>query len=154
MDKEQIRMQIEDLKANLKALERELNKPDEFEFNYKELESCLIGMSFIASSEYGLDYKYIDNFRYRQTESNAKADFQLQKELMCIGALAEQIDPDYKSKVIWGGKIWNCSIYFSIPLNKYLISNSINYRHLGVVYMPEDVAEKVCEILNNKEVEL
>lgn len=151
MDKEQIKIQIEDLKANLEALERELNKPNKFEFKYDKDNTYYISSYKIIAGYDGEDKDYLPKFRFRQKETNAEADFKLQKGLMCIGALAEQIDQDYKNRVIWDEKNENYYIYYD---NKYKIFYHTSMKALGVIYMPKDVAEKVSEILNNKEVEL
>lgn len=73
---------------------------------------------------------------------------------MCIGALAEQIDPNYKNRVKWLVDDNFYSIQQDMRTGEYQVYHSYPKRRLGVVYMPKDVAEKVCEILNNKLVEL
>ena len=152
--KDEVLQRIQALELELAGLKEELNKPDKFEFKYSYKECYFIGSSWISTKMEGNDNKSLEHFRYRQTLENANADLQLEKEMMCISALAEQIDPYYKSKVQWDSLTWNYYIDFSIPANKYFIHNSVNARSLGVVYMPKDVAEKVCEILNNKGVDL
>ena len=151
MNQEAINKRIQALESELAGLKAEFNKLEKFEFDYSNSKSFRIYAEQIdKNSDVSKTGK--ENFRYRQTESNAKADLQLQKELMCIGALAEQIDPDYKAKVQWGGA-HNGYIYWSESSNK-LSTGVTTTRLLGVVYTPKDVAEKVCEILNNKQVEL
>lgn len=158
MNKEAINKRIAALESELAGLKAELNKPEKFEFKYKTEPLWAININNVEDlSKYCITPAdtLVSHFRYRQTEANAKADFQLQKELMCIGALAEQIDPDYKSKVNWEN---DSSKWFITTCdnenNKYTLSSNISWKNLGVVYMPKDVAEKVCEILNNRGVEL
>ena len=154
MTKDKILKTIQVLEAELIKLKTELNKPEKFIFVYAEGFTFKVSEYSVSRGQEGKDQDYLTNFRYRQTKINAETDLQLQRELLCIGALAEQIDHEYKSKVQWDSLTWNYYIDFSIPANKYFINNSVNARSLGVVYMPKDVAEKVCEILNNKEVNI
>lgn len=151
MNKEAINQRIQALESELAKLKVELSKVDKFKFRYTDTETSFIGAHWTANYTSGSDPLNLENFRYRQTEANANADFQLQKELMCIGALAEQIDSDYKTKVKFDGDTKYAVIYKD---DYYQVSAHNTIKYLGVVYMPKDVAEKVCEILNNKEVEL
>lgn len=155
MTKDEILKIIQDMESELAELKAELNKPEKFEFKYSKIDNYMINYYGVHRNLHVMNKDYLQNFRYRQTEANAKADFQLQKELMCISALAEQIDPNYKSKIIWDGRANNYHIVYNYMTKEYTTSyRSALSRLLGVVYMPKDVAKKVCEILNNKEVEL
>ena len=98
MNKEAINQRIQALKSELAALKAELAKPEKFKFRYTDTKTSFIGSYCVSHNTSGLDPYNSEHFRYRQTKENAQADFQLQKELMCIGALAEQIDPNYKNK--------------------------------------------------------
>lgn len=154
MNQDAINQRIQAIESELAELKAELNKPDKFKFKYEFSNTYNVTGHTVVQNCTGEINDALQNFRYRQTEANAKADFQLQKELMCIGALAEQIDPDYKSKIDW-----NCTysgkyfISYDVKKNTYVSFMRDTHRELGVVYMPKDVAEKVCEILNNKGVE-
>ena len=156
MNQDAINQRILTIESELAELKAELNKPDKFKFKYEFSNTYNVTGHTVVQNCTGEINDALQNFRYRQTEANAKADFQLQKELMCIGALAEQIDPDYKSKIYadCGSMIY--SIYKDNYTNIFKTHNTYysSNRRLGVVYMPKDVAEKVCEILNNKGVEL
>ena len=154
MNHEAINQRIQALESELAGLKAELNKPEKFEFKYSKTDNYMINYYGVHRNLHVMNKDYLQNFRYRQTEANAKADFQLQKELMCIGALAEQIDPTYKSKIPEYKSDTYYYIYYGKESRKYCYSYDTFTRNLGVVYMPKDVAEKVCEILNNKEVEL
>lgn len=154
MKSEDILKELAEAKSRIEFLEKELKKPEQFEFIYKEDNTYYIGGCSIQNGLSGNSENLLNYFRYRQTEANAKADLQLQKELMCIGALAEQVAPDYKSKVSWTFDREFYSIQQDMKTKEYQVYCSYPKRRLGVVYMPEDVAEKVCEILNNKKIEL
>ena len=151
VNKDEILEKIKALETELIGLKDELNKSDKVGFKYIARECCFVGSSWVSTQMDGTDKSALEYFRYRQTEANANADLQLNKELMCIGALAEQIDPDYKNKVDWGSITTNWTVYYD---RKYKITSNTSIRYLGVVYMPKEVAEKVCEILNNKGVDL
>ena len=155
MNQEAINQRIQALETELAGLKAELIKPSSFNFNYKAGGTTLISSFEITTACTGADVDYLANFRYRQTEINAQADFKLQKELMCIGALADQIDPEYKSRVDWNNHA--CRKYhisYDHQDKVYYVSSSMYSRVLGVVFMPQDVATQVCKILNNKGVEL
>lgn len=153
--KDEVLERIQALELELAGLKEELNKPDKFEFKYLYKECCFIGSSWVSPKMEGNDNKSLKHFRYRQTLENAESDLQLQKEMMCIGALAEQIDPDYKSRVDWYNHA--CRKYhisYDYQEKNYYVSSSLYSRMLGVVFMPQEVATQVCKILNNKGVEL
>lgn len=152
MKSEDILKELAEAKSRIEFLENELRNPEQFKFIYKEDNTYAIYSGDISGGWDGSSGDLLNNFRYRQTEVNAKADFQLQKELMCIGALAEQVDPDYKSKVSWAFDREFYSIHQDMKTKEYQVQCSYPKRRLGVVYMPKDVAEKVCEILNNNRV--
>lgn len=159
MDKIKLQEQIEELKVKLSEMENELNKVEDekgigITFEYPIGGTHLIKEWKVDKILHNKDFDYLSNFRYRRTESNAKADFKLQKELMCIGALADQIDPNYKDRINWREDKEFYSIQQDMYTKEFEVHISYPKRRLGVVYMPEDVAEKVCKILNNKEVEL
>lgn len=154
MNKEAINQRIQALESELTVLKAELAKPEKFKFRYTDTKTSFIGANWVAHKTSGSDPYKSEHFRYRQTETNAAADFQLQKELMCIGALAEQIDPNYKNKIKWLVDNNFYSIQQDMQTGEYQVYPSYPKRRLGVVYMPKDVALKVCEILNNKQVEL
>ena len=154
MNHDAINQRIQTLESELAGLKAELNKPDKFEFKYTNGITFGISSCDILTKTTGLNCDFKNNFRHRQTKENAQADFQLQKELMCIGALAEQIDPDYKSKIDFTNDSRSYMIFYDYASKTYVIGSNREWKSLGVVYMPKDVAEKVCQILNNKQVEL
>lgn len=148
MNNEAINKRIQALESELAGLKSELSKTNSFKFDYTAMRTSFIGASCVHNNNLGSSPLNLSNFRYRQLKVNAHADFQLQKELMCIGALAEQIDPNYKYKAK------KYCIYYNCENREYNCRHELLTKTLGVAYMPKEVAEKVCEILNNKGVEL
>lgn len=154
MNHDKINQKIQALESELAELKAELSKVNRFKFDYTNRKTSFIGTYCVTNNTSGSDPLNLETFRYRQTQANAAADFQLQKELMCIGALAEQIDPDYKTKLNFINRCPRYMVYYDCINESYTITYDTNCRALGVVYMPKAVAEKVCEILNNKQVEI
>lgn len=155
MNQEAINKRIQALESELAGLKAELNKPSSFTFCYEKGKAIRVAEVCVYDHQMCDNNRHIENFRYRQLNSNAQADFKLQKELMCIGALAEQIDPEYKSRVDWNNHA--CRKYhisYDHQDKVYYVSSSMYSRVLGVVFIPQEVATQVCEILNNKGVEL
>lgn len=154
MNHYKINQRIQALESELAGLKAELSKVNNFKFDYTNTKTPFIGTYCVSNNTSGSDPFSLENFRYRHLKSNADADFQLQKELMCIGALAEQINPDYRSEVSWTFDREFYSIQQDMKTKEYQVYCSYPKRRLGVVYMPKDTAEKVCEILNNKQVKI
>lgn len=155
MNQEAINQRIQALETELAGLKDELNKFGNISFKYTPRECCFVGSSWVSTQMDGTDKSALEYFRYRQAEANANADLQLDKELMCIGALAEQIDPEYKSRVDWHDHACRkYNISYDHQDKVYYVSSSMYSRVLGVVFMPQDVATQVCKILNNKGVKL
>ena len=153
MNQEAINKRIQALESELAGLKAELIKPEKFMFKYCNTRYNIGSLLEPIKIESITNNYSTTSFNYRKIKENAQADFQLQKELMCIGAIAEQIDPDYKSRVIWDSTT-NWVVYWSVEYEQYRVSSNNTIKYIGVVYMPKDVADKVCEILNNKGIEL
>jgi hypothetical protein len=153
-EKNAINQRIQALESELAGLKIELKKYEKLMFTYSNKRFNIGNFLEPIKQEIIPNNYSTTSLNYRQLESNAKADFQLQKELMCIGALAEQIDPDYSNKVDWSNDNYKYYIAYDMHTLEYITASNTFYKRLGVVYMPKDVAEKVCEILNNKGVEL
>ena len=149
MTKEQIQEKIVKLEIELQALKSELTKPIKFKLElYEGYRICSDGVTEEKVEQ--TTHTYL----LRRNLLNAKADYQLKYETLNIGAIAEQLDPDYKSKLDWDDYMQpkDCICLYT-PTNTYYVNSHYVYRALGVVYMPKDLAVKVCEILNNKELE-
>jgi hypothetical protein len=78
--------------------------------------------------------------------------------MMRLGALIEAVTIELGMKD-WVAD-WNDDdqpkhyVQYAYKDNKYCIDCWRTFRATGVIYMPPEVAERVCEILNNKEYEL
>ena len=149
MTKEQIQEKIAKLETELQELKSELIKPEKFEFN---LEKGYRIYSNEVSNKPEKQNK--DKHLLRKVFSNASMDYHLMQETLIIGAIAEQLDPDYKSKLDWDDEQPKYFICLYTPGKTYYVNTGYTERTLGVVHMPKDLADKVCEILNNKEIDL
>lgn len=154
LTKEQILAKIEAAEAELANLKAELNKPDKFEFKYPFSASYLIGANSTATETTGTLAAYLTYGRYRINSDNAEQAVQLNRESNLIGAIAEQIDPDFASKVLWGNDIRNYYIEYNINSRQYVLVSTSYFKTPGVVFMPKEIAEQVCEILNSNQVSL
>ena len=154
LTKEQILAKIEAAESELANLKAELNKPDKFEFKYPYSNSFLIDKDHVINEVTGTCKSYLTNGMYRAKLNNAEQAVQLNRESNLIGAIAEQIDPDFASKVLWGGDIRNYCIEYVISSKQYVLVSTSYFKTPGVVFMPKEVAEQVCEILNSNQVSL
>lgn len=154
LTKEQILAKIEAAEAELVNLKAELSKPDKFEFKYSFSASYLIGANSIVSETTGALAAYLTHGRYRINSGNAEQAVQLNRESNLIGAIAEQIDPDFASKVLWGNDIRNYYIDYNVNSRQYVLVSTSYFKTPGVVFMPKEVAEQVCEILNSNQISL
>ena len=154
MKKEEILTELKIAIERIEFLENELKKPEKFEFKYEREETFIIYSDEIESEGNGDVQRKLDFGLYRINENNAKEALQLNKESNIVGAIAEQIDVNYSKDIDWNNKENKYSIYYNNQTGKYSsFYNSFNI-YLGTVYMSKEVAKRVCEILNNKEVEL
>ncbi len=154
LTKEQILAKVEAAEAELANLKAELNKPDKFEFKYPFSASFMIEKDRVIDEATGTSEFYLTNGRYRIKSGNAEQAVRLNRESNLIGAIAEQIDPDFASKVLWGNDIRNYHIEYVISSKQYVIVSTSCFKTPGVVFMPKEIAEQVCEILNSNQVSL
>ena len=154
LTKEQILAKIEAAEAELANLKAELNKPDKFEFKYPYYASFMIAKDRVINEATGTSEFCLTNGRYRIKSCNAKQAVQLNRESNLIGAIAEQIDPDFASKVLWDGDTKNSCIEYNVNNKQYVIASTSYFKTPGVVFMPKEIAEQVCEILNSNQVSL
>lgn len=154
MKPEEILAELKIVRARIEFLENELKKQEKFEFKYEREKTFIIYSDKIESEGNGDAKRKLDFGLYRINEDNAKEALQLNKESNIVGAIAEQIDINYSKDINWNNKENKYVIYYDSKTGKYSsFCNSFN-RYLGTVYMSKEVAKRVCEILNNKDVEL
>ena len=154
MKPEEILAELKVAKERIEFLENELKKPEKFEFKYERGESFIIYSDEIYSEGNGDVQRKLDFGLYRISENNAKEAVQLNKESNLIGAIAEQIDVEYSKDIDWNSIDNKYSISYDYQNKKFFINCNNYLKILGAVYMTKEVSERVCEILNNKEVEL
>jgi len=155
MNKEQLELDIKDMKAKLAIMEEELNKSKTFEFKYENIPSYIVINNGVNVNHDGQYKSNLDNGNYRKYKSNAEEALQLIKETKLIGAIAEQVSVDSKLKLEWEN---NAQIKYFITYNmlhkQYKMDYAVTHKVPGIQYMTKEVAIKVCEILNNGEVKL
>lgn len=92
-------------------------------------------------------------FKHEREETFIKEALQLNKESNIVGA-AEQINVDYSKDIDWNDINPKYYIYYNYRIKSFSFACNNHIRTIGTVYMSEEKATRVCEILNNKEVEL
>jgi hypothetical protein len=106
----------------------------------------------------GTDEDFLNTGRYRSTEKFTNEHFKIQNEMMRLGALVEAVTIEMNMEdwvADWSdGDQHKCHIsYDNFSTPSYTIY-VVFLRDMGVIYMPKEVAIRVCEILNNKDYEL
>ena len=96
--------------------------------------------------------------RYRSTEKFANEHLNIQNEMMRLGALIEAVTIELGMEdwvADWNDKHqYKYCVRYNNEDNKYRADCWWILRTIGAIHMPEKVAKRVCEILNNKEYEL
>jgi hypothetical protein len=150
--------QIERLEEELVKLKEEANKPSKYEIEYK------YGDTFFVSNYATIQWKtkkeecHLKAGKYRKTLRFANEHLNIQTEMMRLGALIEAVTIELGMED-WVAD-WNDDSQLKYYVdcdckgNKYYSDFWQTFRTTGVIYMPPEVAERVCEILNNKEYEL
>jgi hypothetical protein len=146
---------IEESQENINNLQVELDeiKNPKFKFKYTDGRAYYIGNLFIANDCAGTTENNLKYGLYRIFEDNAENQLYLNKESNLIGALAEQLDDGWVAD--WSDtEQEKCCVAKLCDTGRYTTDSTYGLKIFGVNYMSEDVAEKICKILNNKEVEL
>lgn len=151
MNKEQLQKQLEEMKAKVAEMEKELNKGEKFEWKYPKDKTFVIGAYSTHPECSGEIGYYLSHGRYRIKEANAKLALQRNKEANVIEALAEQLDPDWVAD--WDNEQQN-KYYVFLSKNEYKCSWNNGAYSIGVPYMSRQTAVKICDMLNNGEIEL
>lgn len=144
MNNSKLKQDIEDIEAKLKEMKLELESSSSmFKWEYEECETYCISTAYISDGYYGTDKEKLEYGIYRKTKANAEIALKRNKEANIIEALAEQFGSDGS-----GGHI-----IYSTGGGKYKHTGSF-LGIAGVPYMSYEIAEQVCEVLNNKGVEI
>jgi hypothetical protein len=158
MNANKINTQIERLEEELAKLKAEANKPSQYEIEYEWGSTNLIASCRIMPGNSGTDEDFLNTGRYRSTEKFTNEHFKIQNEMMRLGALVEAVTIEMNMEdwvADWSdGDQHKCHIsYDNFSTPSYTIY-VVFLRDMGVIYMPKEVAIRVCEILNNKDYEL
>ena len=158
MDICKINTQIERLEQELAKLKAEATAPSQYEIEYEAGSTYLIGSYRTIPGKSGTDNDFLNSGRYRKTLKFANEHCKTQNEMMRLGALIEAVTIELGMED-WVAD-WNDSsqskhhVQYAYKDNKYYLDYWLTFRIIGVIYIPKKVAERVCEILNNKEYEL
>jgi hypothetical protein len=158
MNTNKINEQIERLEQELTKLKEEANKPSKYEIEYEAGSTHLIGNYRTIQVNSGTDEDYLNSGRYRKTLKFTNEHLNIQNEMMRLGALVEAVTIELGMED-WV-EDWNNEDQYKYYVDcdsrykKYKLDWRWTTKTSGVIYMPEAVAIRVCEILNNKEYEL
>jgi hypothetical protein len=158
MNANKINEQIERLEQELAKLKAEANKPSKYELKYKDGNAFFISIKTVMGEATGQSNGLLKTGRYRTTEKFANKHFKTQNEMMRLGALVEAVTIELGMED-WV-EDWNNEdqtkycVRYDEEYSRYGLDWGRDIRITGVIYMPQKVAERVCEILNNKEYEL
>jgi hypothetical protein len=158
MNANKINEQIERLEEELAKLKAETNKPNKYEIEYEDGDTFFISIKTVMGEATGQSNDLLKAGRYRSTEKFTNEHFKIQNEMMRLGALVEAVTVDLGLEdwvADWSdGDQYKCHINYDHEDNTYGLDWCREIRDMGVIHMPKKVAERVCEILNNKEYEL
>jgi len=158
MNANKINTQIEKLEQELAKLKAEATVPSQYELEYERGDAFLVGSYGVTNRVTGKNDDYLKAGRYRSTEKFANEHLNIQNEMLRLGALVEAVTiglgmEDWVED--WNDKHqYKYRIEYDYKSNKYVINMRWTVKAVGVIYVPKEVAERVCEILNNKEYEL
>jgi hypothetical protein len=158
MDICKINTQIERLEQELAKLKEEATAPSQYELEYEAGNTNLIDNYRTIQGTSGTDEDYLNYGRYRKTLKFANEHFKTQNEMMRLGALIEAVTIEMNMED-WVAD-WNDDsqpkyyVDCDCKGNRYYPDCWWTLKTTGVIYVPKKVAERVCEILNNKEYEL
>ena len=158
MDICKINTQIERLEQELAKLKAEATAPSQYEIEYKAGSTFFVVNYSISEKIVRFADKQLNAGRYRSTKKFADEHLKTQNEIMRLGALIEAVTIELGMED-WVAD-WNDSsqskhhVQYAYKDNKYYLDYWLTFRIIGVIYIPKKVAERVCEILNNKEYEL
>jgi len=125
----------------------------EFELRYKE-NDYLVGTHYVdkvgGANRIGLNENLAKYGHIRKTKTGAKQALKLKTKVMRLHALAEQLDGLKEFKT---GES-NYSILFDNDKKEWYVNIFIRIQNPTTVYMTEECAEKICDMLNSGRFEL
>jgi hypothetical protein len=152
-DNKKLRQRIQKLKAKLAKTEAKLNESEEFKWEYESYNACYLGSLFIEDNFLGQDKDYLYHGRYRKTKANAEKALERNRLANRLEALAEQLDSDWVAD--WDDpEQYKYYIVFSHDSQNYKTFARGLLEGIGQVYMSEETAIKICNMLNSKEIKL
>jgi len=158
MDICKINTQIERLEQELAKLKAEATAPSQYEIEYEAGDAFLISNRTVIGEAAGQSNGLLKAGRYRKTLKFANEHLNIQNEMLRLGALIEAVTIELGMEdwvADWNDKHqYKYCVRYNNEDNKYRADCWWILRTIGAIHMPEEVAERVCEILNNKEYEL
>lgn len=153
MNKEQIQQNIKNMEAEIAKMKEELSRPGKFVFKYPKDEAILVSAYKVSKDVTGEDKDYLEHYRYRISEDNAKADLLRNKQINFIGALFEQIDVNYAEGIDWEDPdTVKYFISYNHSYNTWNIASHYNVNTPGVVYTTKRVAQIAKKLLSSGQV--
>ena len=149
MTKEEIQAQIEVLKTELNKLEELANKAEEFEFKFPVGNTYTVTFNEIESHSSGLIPSLLEHGVYRLTEHGAQLSLKRNRRANRLEMLVEHLGSLQECPIKGKEPLW--TIYYSHPKDKWVIAYDPAHYHPEKVYMTAKVANKVVDILNNRE---
>lgn len=123
-------------------------KPTQFVMEYKSRETFMLRSTSFATGFSGTDEVFLKYGRYRKTKESAELSLVRNKRASRLEALADQLGG--LREFVEGNENW----YVYNKRKKWLNSYSTYCYFPEAVYMTEECATRICEILNNGEYEL
>jgi hypothetical protein len=159
MNINKINEQIERLEEELAKLKAEATAPRQYEIEYEAGSTFFVGSyNSIIGEITGFSDDGYTSGRYRKTLKFADEHLKTQTETMRLGALIEAVTIELGMEdwvADWNDKHqYKYCVRYNNEDNKYRADCWWILRTIGAIHMPEKVAKRVCEILNNKEYEL
>ncbi len=152
MTKEEIQAQIEMLKTELNKLEELANKAKDFEFKFPVGNTYTVTFNEIEPHSSGLVPFLLDYGVYRLTEHGAQLSLRRNRRANRLEMLVEYLGGLQGFTEDGGELLW--TINYSCSRNKWTTAYFPNSYDPEKVYMTEEVAHKVVDMLNNGEYEL
>jgi hypothetical protein len=139
---------INALEKELSKLRSELNEP--YIIKFEKNNTYLIGVYEIIRSVNGSQFSNINNGRYRKTKQGAELSFERNRKTNRLEMLVESLGGLKEFEV--GENNWY--IAYSIYNKEWEIYNNTAVDLLTVYITTKEIAQEVCDILNNKRYKL